>query len=426
MPEDWSDPEGRSIRLAVTVLPARGTETDAPLYHLSGGPGSSSGFPILVYTGSLPWPAMQGATRLREGRRIVLVDHRGTGSSNPLHCPELPSFGSLDTLFPLDAVAACRDRLQRHADLTQYGAPQAVHDLEAVRSALGDEQLHLRGGSYGSHLALAYLRQYPERVRSAVLQGILPLDNRVPLEHARNADRVFDLVVAECSTDDACSAAFPDLGRRWRHALEGLPVVDRAAGELPRGVLVELLRSTLGFYAEQRHLPRRLDAVARGDLAELRSIAEQSRSSDFALGLYLSAQCPHTLDAEGHVLETAGTALGAYRIERQLAACEIWPRVALPQGWKEPVEVDVPVLLVSGAFDHETPPEWGDRVASRLPRSRHVVAPNLGHVPYDAGACYWEVLASFYRDPDPIGVDTSCLSAIEPLPFELSPMDRME
>ncbi|WP_370179610.1 proline iminopeptidase-family hydrolase [Alteriqipengyuania sp.] len=46
-----------------------------------------------------------------------------------------------------------------------------VEELEAIRSAVGAEKLHLVGHSWGSAIALEYAARYPDHVASAVLSG---------------------------------------------------------------------------------------------------------------------------------------------------------------------------------------------------------------------------------------------------------------
>ena len=79
-----------------------------------------------------------------------------------------------------------------------YTTPYAAEDLEAVRRALGYGRINLDGGSYGTRLALVYLRRHAEQVRSVVLRGISPPDfcNPLPFSQAGQAA----LYVAETTT----------------------------------------------------------------------------------------------------------------------------------------------------------------------------------------------------------------------------------
>ena len=90
----------------------------------------------------------------RESRDILLVDQRGTGKSGLLQCDGL----DLTSQFALDEnnldiadmtrreTKLCQDKLQ--VDLSHYTTVAAAADFEALRLALGYQQLHLYGGSY--------------------------------------------------------------------------------------------------------------------------------------------------------------------------------------------------------------------------------------------------------------------------------------
>lgn len=57
------------------------------------------------------------------------------------------------------------------ADPTNYDLMDYVEDLEAVRRAVGADQVHLLGHSWGGIVAMRYTVVYPERVRSLILIG---------------------------------------------------------------------------------------------------------------------------------------------------------------------------------------------------------------------------------------------------------------
>ena len=79
--ENRDEGAGRTIDLRVAVVPAirRDPEPD-PLVFLTGGPGQAA---------TESFVGVQSAfMRIHRERDIVLVDQRGTGSSNPLRCPK--------------------------------------------------------------------------------------------------------------------------------------------------------------------------------------------------------------------------------------------------------------------------------------------------------------------------------------------------
>lgn len=183
VPVDYQAPNGRQIDLYDIVIPAVQQRPGmVPLVPLAGGPGNS-------ITDSAEWYLDEETAgfALRRDRPVVLVDQRGTGRSNPLHCTSLEARHPFDRFYPADDVRQCRDTLARQNDLEHFGTLVASRDLERVREALGFDRIDLWALSYGTVLAQVYLRDHPERVRSAVLVGTAPLDGRSPLYHAANA-----------------------------------------------------------------------------------------------------------------------------------------------------------------------------------------------------------------------------------------------
>lgn len=166
-PEDYALPDGRFVALNVAVLRAAGDRDEFEAqFELDGGPG-------LAVVDTVGFYATDGAM-YRRTRDIVFVDMRGTGGSNPLRCPDIEQYELNEpwgAMYPADLVAGCAARLSAGADLSQYTTSNAVRDLETVRAALGYERIVFNALSYGTTLALAYIAEYPERVRAAVLTG---------------------------------------------------------------------------------------------------------------------------------------------------------------------------------------------------------------------------------------------------------------
>lgn len=428
--EDRRARTGRKIGLKIAVLPALGGSPVAePLFALAGGPGESS-------TASAPIFA-QILEGVRRERDIVLVDLRGTGGSNPLHCPlpgndEAPQ-SYLGDLFPVDSIRDCARRLD--AAPAHYTTADAAADLEAVRAVLGHERIDLYGVSYGSRVALVYLRDHPGRVRSAVLHGVVPPDMRIPLHYAEDAQRSLDLLLAECEADAACRAAYPGLR-------EKLAAVEKRLAAAPAEAEVEdpktkkrvrlritsdLFREEIRWrlYAEGENVvPSYIQRASEGDFSALaRSILRQRRAiaaGVVSLGTLLSVTCTEDVpffSAEEAKRLAAGSFLGTSRVDQQVRACSVWPRGTPPEGSAEPVRSDVPVLLISGERDPVTPPRWGEQVARHLPRSRHVVFRRGTHAV--RSPCVRQILAGFVTRGSAEGLDTSCAEQAPPVAFAL-------
>src|SRR5262249_11135156 len=200
---------GRKMSLKVVVLPAL-TEKAAPdpILYFTGGPGGSS-------TETITRAGKPYLASLRRERDLVFVDQRGTGGSNPLVCDLYPDKNDMAAYFSevlsLDRLRACRAELEKVADLKLYSTSIAIDDLDEVRAALGYEKVNLYGASYGSTAALTYLRQYPQRVRTATILGVAPTDMKLPLPVIKGVQNAIDRLFADCAAEEKCRAAFPNL-----------------------------------------------------------------------------------------------------------------------------------------------------------------------------------------------------------------------
>ena len=180
VPEDRSNPSGRMIGLRVAVIPA---EADTPepdaFFALAGGPGRAG----TAFFGWLPGLFAD----VHASRDIVLVDQRGTGGSNALVLPPMPDTTGLSQAEVDAHLQTWSDDWQAsiEADPRQYTSSVAADDLDAVREALGYDLIDLYGPSYGATLAQYYIRQHPDHVRVAIMDGGTPLDVHGTRAHGR-------------------------------------------------------------------------------------------------------------------------------------------------------------------------------------------------------------------------------------------------
>lgn len=434
VPENRDVAGGRTIALNVVVLPARAARRapDAVTF-LAGGPGQA----VLSLVGWLG-PAY---APLRETRDILLVDARGTGGSGPLDCTlhERTDPQSLvGSFLPADAVRRCREQLSARADLSRYTLAEAARDLDAVRAALGYEQLNLHGGSFGTRAAQVYMRMYPHRVRSAVLHGVVTPGMASPQSYAHDFQAALNGVIADCAADAACGAAFPRLAdearaleERMRRGSATATLLDVEAGavqvELSRGTVAETLRKLLYAPVSAGRLPLVVHRAAHGDFGLLarEAIGDRRRMQGGASwGLFLAVTCSEDVpfvDTAAARATDATTLLGAYRVREAVAACEGWPKAALPPGYRDPVRSAAPVLIISGERDPVTGPRWGEAIAAHLPNSVHLVVPQAAHMyaGMPGAACVDSAVITFVRHADPRAVDTTCLPRVRRPPWVL-------
>lgn len=429
--------QGRRISLRVAVLPALGDDpAPDPVLFFAGGPGGSAvdAAPELSFI----------YHELRRHRDLLLIDQRGTGRSHPLECSyqgqERGVEQALEEFLPTEGVRACRDELEKQADLTRYTTADAVDDFDEVRAALGYEKVNLVGGSYGTRVVQTYLRRHPEVVRTAVLEGVVPFDARSPLTFAHDAQQAFDGLAAECAADPDCHRAFPDPAGDLRAVLARLdeapvavPIVDPESGEeksfqVSRNVFIQTLRYMLYNPISSLQVPLFLRRAGAGDFAP---IGQQGYTAAGGLlkslpdGIYLSVTCAEDvafIDPAAIPRSTEGTFLGDFRVRQQRAACALWPRAEVAEGFLEPVRSEVPTLVLSGERDPVTPPGWGAEVARTLPNSRHLVVPDGAHGFFGlpGAECVDRLVAELVDSGRVDGLDVdACAAAVRRPPFPL-------
>ena len=429
--ENRAAKSGRRIALNIVALPSLAPEPEAdPLFFLAGGPGQSA---------AQLAPEVRAIFRsILRRRDIVLVDQRGTGKSNPLNCKS--ESNSLQELTERDeqALARLKKCLAGYdADVRFYTTPIAMDDLDDVRNYLGYDRINLYGGSYGTRAALVYVRQHGEHVRAIVLDGVAPTDMRIPMFAARDAQRALDRLLADCEADAACRGMHPGLAARVRNLLARLeanaPRVEvmhprtgvRETVTIEARVVAGILFGALYSPLTASLVPTLIARAEQNDFQNLLALAYASEDSsdNMSLGMQLSVLCSEDathLTAEDIGRESASTVFGLHLQRGQLKACEIWPRGNVDESYFEPVDADVPALVLSGDLDPVTPPGWGDSVARHLKNSRHVIVPATGHGVL-ATPCGQALIRDFIDKPEPASLDVSCVARIKRPPFFLTP-----
>ncbi len=427
VPENRAQPDRRRLELAIALVPGRPKQAKPdPVFMLAGGPGQSA---------REAFPSVAGAFReLQRERDVVLVDQRGTGGSNPIDCRTSGDAAATEAATVADPeaarrfAAACLAGLD--ADPRFYTTSDAVLDLEAVRAAIGAEQVNLVGISYGTRVALEYLRRQPGRVRTVVLDGVVPPELALGSEHARNLESALDAHFALCEADADCRERFGSprslldgLLARLREAPQRVryrdPLTDETReDELTTAAVAGVVR--LYAYAPQlaAMLPRSLAEAAAGRpevlMAQARMI-ESLVGEQIALGSQLSVSCAEDADRLRIDPADAGTLMGSEFVAAVLAQCEVWPRGRRPADFNAPVRSDRPVLLLSGELDPVTPPRYGEAVVKHLPNGRHLVARGQGHNVMAAG-CLPRLMGRFVATADARGLDAACLEQLAPPP----------
>ena len=398
---------GRKIALNIMLLPSLAPRPPAdPWFAIAGGPGQSA---VQAY------PVLELTAKIRQQRDVVLVDQRGTGGSNPLPCQLRDSNDPqavFADLFPLEKVRACRAELEKKADLTQYTTTIAVEDLDDVRRAMGYDKLNLFGDSYGSRLALVYLRRHPEHVRTVTLQAIAPPDYKLFVGFPKTTRASIEGVLRLCASDDACHKALPDLEKEFKAVsarLAKAPAEANLNGQtitISDSAFINGTRSMLYIPELLSRLPLLVHRAYGGDwtpFVRASLFARRGLDRTVLRGMQFSVVCAE--DVPGLETKTDDP-----RFRMMQEACHEWPHGAVPTDFHAPIRSSVPALLISGALDPVTPPEASKRLPGDLRNSRSIVVKEGTHT--TASPCIDGLIVDFVNRGSAADLDVSCVSQI--------------
>lgn len=416
VPEDRSTADSNTIQLAFAVMYASADEVQPdPLIYLAGGPGGNA-------VAELPeWEE----TPYIYNRDLILLDQRGTGYSLPtLNCTEV------DQGFD-DSTQACHDRLvDEGIDLQAYNSAENAADLNDLRIALGYEVWNVYGISYGTRLALTLMRDYPDGIRSVIIDSVYPPEVNSWEEYGQNTADMFNDVFAGCAADEQCNAAYPDLEQTFADVVTSLNAeTAEYTGTDANGDSVDQFLSGDDFinrifqilYSSESipYIPLVITEVANGNYAALddletgamleRNHRRQSEDEDISdsEGMNFSVECQEEIAFNDEATALANVPAepawlydNSYGfIQSTFADCQIWNVATADPVEAEPVESNISTLVAAGEYDPITPAKWAESAASYLPNSFYFLFPGGGHGVIDMNDCSTGIMQAFLDDP---------------------------
>jgi len=379
VPEDRAQPDGPTVRLHVAI------------FYLAGGGGvnhlDSSGYYL-----------NNGGYEILETRDYVMYNQRGAHYNQPsLSCPNYSDFlGDLagqnlnNKVYharKLEFLFDCRDKLlDRGININMYNSAVNAADLNDLRIALEYDQVNLYGTSYGTRLALTIMRDYPESVRSVIIDSVFPPPVNYFSEYGTNAYLAFTKLFISCAEDGSLT---------W---------IDDTIF-FNGGVFSEAIYLML-YTAEIGHAPKAIYEASKGNFSDIEPFvlgALDITTASINWGAYYSIHC-----SEEALLDS---------FDHNFALCESWGVEAADQIESEPIYSDIPALVLTGNFDPITPPEWAQIAANTLSASFLYEFPTLGHGVMRSNKCAQEIGLQFIQTPI-IEPDASCMEDLPALEFE--------
>jgi len=414
VPENRAKSDSDPIEIAFVRLQGPASARRAPLVYLEGGPGGSS-----TWQADEPWALQRWIPLLQDGD-VILLDQRGTGESSPRlrwRYPGAPRFGALASKAAMDSLAieaATRARAaltEAGRDLAGYTSVESARDIDALRAALGYDRITLLGFSYGTHLAIAYARAFPEHLEAMVLSGVEGPDQTLKLPI--NMDTAFRRLSQMVAADPELGPVIPDLVallRRVRERLEREPMkVTLSDPQSDRTFDVRvgphfldyIIRRDLGDASDLPVFPRLLYSIDHGDPTLLQWFTQKRAGAIIFF------------DGMGAVMDVASGAsperlrlIAAQEAESMFGDAANFPMPLWDEAWgapdlgaeyRAPLVSDVRTLLLSGTLDYNTPPFQAEQLRWGMTNATHLVVTNAGHEQVLPHPEIWAAVAAFLR-----------------------------
>jgi pimeloyl-ACP methyl ester carboxylesterase len=422
VPLDRAHPDGRHISLALARRPASGKRIGV-LFTNPGGPGASG--ISLVRAASSVFPA-----RIRDAFDIVSWDPRGVGASTPVLCgDDLDSFYAVDRSPDTAAeiaqnVAAARafvDACVQHsrALLPFVSTDASVADLDAIRTAMGEDTISYIGFSYGSYLGALYAAKYPSHLRAMVLDGAIDPSisySQTTVQQSQSFDDDLGDFLEHCRSD-GCGfatggnprAAYDSLSKLIDAEPEPATVAGEARtlgpGEFDLGVASALY----GGQADWEALGAALAQASSGDGSKLLEFADQytqraqggtysnETAANYATAC-LDAPSPRTVKGVEQVATTAARAAPHFGASTAWLGlpCTFWPVPAQHPARAVHAPRAPPILVVGALHDPATPYVWAEGLARQLKTGHLLTAAGESHTSYGRGDACVDVAVNNY------------------------------
>lgn len=432
VPEDRSQPEGATIRLHVAKFASIGEEprTD-PVVFLTGGPG---GGPGSNESSAIPLSVTSDYAVFLDRRDFILIDQRGSGYSEPkLDCRlvdrlPLQTIGeSLSAEEIINQRAAALNEcyaeyIEDGVNLPAYNTAASAADVNDVRLAMGYEEWNLYGLGYGTRLALTVMRDYPEGIRSAILDSPIPLQADYLTDNPAHINATFQQLFDNCAASEECAADFPDLEETFYNIVTTLneePIiinVTHPVSSQPFEMLVDgqrfmdTMRWSMYFSDNIQFLPFIINAVANGNLSFYKLFAEQLLTTPQYLSeiAHYSYLCNEEIafadrDSVAGNLQSAREEAQPYlSIDTAIvfSVCDEWGLESGADATHEAVESDIPTLIISGEYDSIAPPEYAEMTAETLSSSFLYIFPGQSHsIVFALDICPLRSVARFIETP---------------------------
>jgi pimeloyl-ACP methyl ester carboxylesterase len=413
VPENRSNPKSRKLTLHYVRFPSTGKKPGPPIVYLAGGPGGSGidtakreRFPLFM--------------AMREFGDVIALDQRGTGASNDLpNCKSSQVVSNTTNISDADYDAlfssAFRECLifwkDKAIDVYGYNTKENAADLDSLRKHLGVKKISLWGISYGTHLAMAAIKQMEPRLDKIVLSSAEGLEQTIKLP--ARTDAYFGRLQDAINGQPGAKAVLPDIIamiRRVHAKLEADPIMltvptkeGRAYQYLwKRRDMQELASAMIADPTTASLLLQLYSSLDKGDHTLLNTMAPKITSTNENITLrpmqtLMDVASGTSAKRRALIAMQAKTSLLSTFLNQTVSMEDVEPSLVLDDKFREKPVSNIPVLLLSGTLDGRTYIESQAEAVSGMRKRQIVVVKNAGHNLFMVSPEVTSVIQDFMR-----------------------------
>ena len=349
-----------------------------PIFILKGGPGFESAREDLEDPGYIEY-FLQSYQGMAD---VIIPGQRGFGSSFDTSCKDTERL-SLNIAKDqrkraehfIEGLKACKARWEKEGiDLNGFNALEAARDVIDIARALNYEKIQLVGNSFGSHWAMAILREDPELIERATLSGMEGPNHTydIPSHQLAALRRISKSVESSSAFKDIIPkegllASYEQVIQRADQNPITIDVEDPETGESVSVDLVaksfrELARGYSGSLAFRHRMyswPLDILNLLEGNYTEAaKEIAWEWTDNEIEPLAYYHYDCGSGIDSnrKDQILNDPALAVIGNTQEYYFASCPHW-EIDLGDSYRKNFETSVPTLIVHGDWDMNTPIE---------------------------------------------------------------------
>ncbi len=428
VPEDYSKPNEKKIKIAVSKLPSQSKDDKRGAFaFLFGGPGAG----LVAHSEKIDGMA------LNLNHDVYLVDQRGTGFSTPaLYC----SFGEGGTT---KQITDCKNKHENNGvDLAQYTNQFNAFDflvLEKKLTQANELSGHwkLYGNSYGTRLAMTIAREEQRQIKAGyqsngaidmmVLDGVLPIEvngiKDTPWANYESLDRLLEVCKRSapyCDESDfknKLNKMYVELDSQYHiyftnYLIQKSMSRDDSSVNRNKYTPVELVKQD--------------PAVLATKIIDMVNEQYDVNHPESFAGMGLSNICTEAPNKPAkYSVHPSRAKWGAnvqkaidasYHMEFSSQACTTWNVKSVPaRNYQLPDNITYPVLLLNGANDGQTPPAWAALASNTFSNSLSLTQDSEDHGILfasinDDPTCLGRLITSAINNPSNMkSLNTSCL-----------------